>query len=372
MPKELSKNETDKIVSPYRMFFTFGLGKERDYFVENLSMLISGGMPIIGALDSITTELRSRRMKNVIAAIKSDIESGSPLWRTLAKSNLFPEHAVSLIRLGEESGKLIENLKVVAIEQEKERVFKSKIRSAMMYPVFVLSLTVIIGMGIAWFILPKLSIVFSQLKIELPLITKVLIGTGTFLGDHGQYAVPAAVTAMAILFFFIFSFSKTKFIGQFILFSSPGIKGLIKEVEVARFGYLLGTLLEAGLPITHALDSLASATEITQYKKLYLHLRDSVEDGNSLQKSFVTFERTNRLVPVPIQQLIVAGEQSGTLSGSLLKIGQTFETKADTSTKNLTIILEPILLVIVWLGVVAVALAVILPIYSLIGGFKTQ
>jgi len=367
MPKEPSK-----IVSPPRLFFTFGLGKERDYFVENLSMLISGGMPIIGALDSIATEMRSRRMKNIIAAIQSDIESGSPLWRTLAKTSLFPEHAVSLIRLGEESGKLIENLKVVAIEQEKDRVFRSKLRSAMMYPVFVLSLTVIIGIGIAWFILPKLATVFAQLKITLPLITKILIGAGTFLGSYGQYAVPAAITVMAVLFFFIFLFSKTKFIGQFILFSSPGIKGLIKEVEVARFGYLLGTLLQAGLPITHALDSLASATEITQYQKLYLHLRDSVEDGNSIQKSFVSFKKANRLIPAPIQQLIVAGEQSGSLSETLLKVGQTFEAKADTSTKNLTVILEPILLVIVWLGVVAVALAVILPIYSLIGGFKTQ
>ncbi len=354
-----------------KLLANFGLGKERDYFVENLSMLISGGMPIMSALNAIAEELRSRRMKSIIAKIQLDIESGSCLWRALAGSNLFPEHAISLIRLGEESGKLTENLKVVAIEQEKDRVFSSKLRSAMMYPVFVLSLTVIIGIGIAWFILPKLATVFAQLKINLPLITKILIGIGTFLGQYGQYVVPAAVVAVAAIFFFVFSFSKTKFIGQFILFSLPGIKGFIKEVEVARFGYLLGTLLEAGLPITQALNSLASATEISQYKKFYLHLRDSVEDGNSLQKSFVTFKNTRHLIPAPMQQLIFAGEQSGTLSETLLKIGQMFETKADTSTKNLTVILEPILLVIVWLGVVTVALAVILPIYSLIGGFNS-
>jgi len=348
------------------------LGKERDYFVENLSMLISGGLPIMSALDAIAKEMRSRRMKSAIANIKTDIESGFPLWRTLARTNLFPEHAVSLIRLGEESGKLIENLKVVAIEQEKNRVFKSKLRSAMMYPVFVLSLTVIIGVGIAWFILPKLATVFAQLKIKLPLITEILINMGTFLGEYGSYVVPAGILVMAVLFFLIFTFSKTKFIGQFILFSSPGIKDLIKEVEVARFGYLLGTLLEAGLPITQALDSLAGATEISPYRKLYLHLRDSVGDGNSIQKSFLAFKHINRLIPAPIQQLVVAGEQSGTLSVSLLKIGQIYETKSDTTTKNLTVILEPILLVIVWLGVVAVALAVILPIYNLIGGFKTS
>jgi len=353
------------------------LGNERDSFVENLSMLISSGMPIMTALDSIAQEISSRRLKRIISIIKSDIESGFPLWRALARSNLFPEYAVSIIRLGEESGRLFDNLKVVVTEQEKAREFRSKIHSAMIYPLFVLSFTMIIGIGIAWFILPRLALVFSQLKIKLPAITKALIKTGLFFNDYGQYVVPAIFIGMAALLFLIFSFSKTKFIGQFILFSTPGIKGLIKEVEVARFGYLLGTLLEAGLPITHALDSLSRATEIVQYRKFYTHLRDSVSDGNSLQQSFFTCcepasngKYTNRLIPIPIQQLIVAGEQSGSLSKILLKIGQTFEAKANTTTKNLTVIFEPILLVIVWLGVVTVALAVILPIYSLVGGFN--
>jgi type II secretory pathway component PulF len=263
-------------------------------------------------------------------------------------------------------------LKVVAIEEEKSRVFRSKLHSAMLYPVFVLSLTVTIGVGIAWFILPKLAVVFTQLHVTLPLITKVLISIGIYLDKYGVIVIPTAVVIVAALFYFLFIFSKTKVIGQSILLSLPGINQLIKEVEIARFGYLLGTLLEAGLPITHALDSLARATEIVQYRKLYRHLYDAVGDGNSFQKSFLLFHRTDTLIAAPIQQLIVVGERSGTLSLTLLKIGKAYEVKSDTTTKNLTVILEPILLVIVWLGVVAVALAVILPIYSLIGGFNPQ
>jgi type II secretory pathway component PulF len=347
-----------------------GTNKERDYFIENLSMLIAGGMPITTVLDSIGREVTSPRLQARIRAIQGDIESGFPLWKALAESNLFPEHAISLIKLGEESGRLIENLRVVALEQEKDRVFKSKLRSAMMYPIFVLLLTLVVGVGIAWFILPKLAVVFSQLKITLPLITKILIGTGTFLGDHGSLVVPIGVAVIALAFFFTFVYPRTKFIGQAVLLASPGIADLMREVEIARFGYVLGTLLDAGLPITQSLDSLASATEVVPYKKLCLHLRDSVDEGNSLQRSFSSFARVTRLIPLPIQQLIVAGEQSGTLPETLLKIGVTFEAKSDVTTKNLTIILEPILLVVVWLGVVAVALAVILPIYSLIGGFN--
>jgi len=109
----VKKNENVKPQpARHNLFGAFGLGKERDYFVENLSMLVSGGMPIVSALDSISSEVRSHRMKNIIADIKLDIEAGSPLWKTLATSHLFPTHAVSLIRLGEESGKLMQNLKM--------------------------------------------------------------------------------------------------------------------------------------------------------------------------------------------------------------------------------------------------------------------
>lgn len=352
--------------------FTLGIGKERDYLVENLSTLIAAGMPIISALDAIAQEIRSRRMRDLLTLIREDILSGAPIWRALKESGLFADHAIALIRLGEESGKLSENLKVVEIEEEKSRVFRSKLHSAMLYPVFVLSLTVTIGVGIAWFILPKLAVVFTQLHVTLPLITKVLISIGVYLDKYGVIVIPTLAVIVAALFYFLFIFSKTKVIGQYVLLSLPGIKQLIKEVEIARFGYLLGTLLEAGLPITHALDSLARATEIVQYRKLYVHLCDSVGDGNSFQKSFLLFHRADRLIAAPIQQLIVVGERSGTLSLTLQKIGKVYEVKSDTTTKNLTVILEPILLVIVWLGVVAVALAVILPIYSLIGGFNPQ
>jgi type IV pilus assembly protein PilC len=350
---------------------SFGIGHDRDYFIENLSMLVSSGMTIVEALDSITPDIRSKRMRESIGEIRESIESGSPLWRALDSVHLFPSHTVSLVRIGEESGKLSENLHVISLQQEKERVFQSKIRSAMMYPVFVLALTFVVGIGLAWFILPKLALVFSQLRLELPLITKVLIGAGVYLSRYGAIIVPGIIVALGLILYIIFYFPKTKIVGQTILFALPGIKLLILEVELSRLGYLLGTLLQAGLPITQAISSLAQATFFPYYKKFYTYLAKSIEDGNSFQKSFARYRRLNRIVPTPVQQLIVTSEKSGNLSEMLLKISETYEAKTETTTKNLTVILEPILLVIVWLGVVAVALAVILPIYNLIGGLNT-
>lgn len=263
-------------------FARVGLGKELDYLIENLSMLVSAGMPIAGALESIAEEVASRRMKRVITAMRTDIEGGSALWMALEKSGLFREHVISLVRIGEESGRLVENLKVVSIEEEKDRVFRSKLRSAMTYPIFVLAVTAIVGIGIAWFILPKLAIVFSQLKINLPWITKALISVGVFLNTSGWTVIPVVCALAVVLVYFVFFFPKTKSVGQYLLLFIPGVKQLVKEVETARFGYLLGTLLSSGIPVTKSLDSLANATDSIPYRKLFLFLRDSIEEGNSV------------------------------------------------------------------------------------------
>lgn len=354
----------------YRSLRALGTGKEREYILENLSALLSSGMPIVEALSAIQTELRSRRLQKILTAVEEDVQAGLPLSRSLENSGIFPPHAVSLISIGESSGKLVDNLKVIAAEQQKDRVLRSKIRSATMYPVFVLSLTLVIGISIAWFILPKLATVFSQLKLELPALTKALIGLGTFLGEHGAVAVPVFFISLTGLIFILFFWKHTKFVGESILFAIPGIARFIKETELSRFGYLLGTLLSAGLSPTEALHSLSEAATLSRYRAFYAYLRDSVTEGNSFKKSFAQFPKSRALVPAPVQQLIIAGERSGTLSETLTRIGETYETKTDTTAKDLTVVLEPILLVIVWLGVVSVALAVILPIYSLIGGLN--
>jgi len=363
-----NKNKGFEIKNP---FINFGLNRDIDYFVENLSMLVASGMPIVSALSSIIEEIHTKRMKEILEEIRTDIETGSSIWKSLQKSELFKDHTISLIRLGEESGRLVENLKVVSIEEQKSRVLKSKLRSATMYPIFVLSVTLVIGIGIAWFILPKLALVFTQLKLKLPFITKVLIDLGTFLGKYGQYVIPLIIIFLISLFYFLFFFKKTKIAGQYILFHIPGIQQLMKEVEIARFGYLLGTLLQAGLAVNLALESLANATDFIVYRNFYLYLGKSIEEGYSFQKSFSSYKNTAKLIPTPILQLIIAGEKSGNLSKTLLKVGEMFEEKSDITTKNLTIILEPILLVFVWLGVVSVALAVILPIYGLVGGLDS-
>jgi type IV pilus assembly protein PilC len=274
------------------------------------------------------------------------------------------------VQLGEQSGKLVENMRVAAGQEEKQRVFRSKVRSALIYPTFVMSLTVIVGLGVAWFLLPRLGDTFSQLDVSLPFISKIFLGFGTFLKANGLWFVPTVITAMLLSIYLLFAAPKTKMIGQAILFHVPGISKLMREVEIARFGYLLGTLLGAGLSVTQALDLMQRATAARRYRKLYAYLQQAFEDGYSFRTSLPKYAKTRALLPPAVQQMIIAGERSGALPETLTNVGAIYEQKADVSTQNLEAMLEPILLIIVWIGVMGVAVAVILPIYSLVGGLE--
>lgn len=346
--------------------------KEREYLVENLSVLVGAGMGVVPALDAISTELKSAGVKRAVAGMRAEVDAGSTLWRAASATGLFPQAAISLVRIGEQAGKLAENLKAIAVQEQKDTLLRNKVRTALLYPVFVLTLTVIVGVGVAWFVLPRLSEVFASLDVDLPAITTLFIGLGNFLASYGNIAVPAFVVVTLVLVYIFFYAPKTKYIGQELLFQLPGVKRLIQEVELVRLGYLLGTLLDAGLPVVDALESLRAATISRSYAKFYQYIRDAVASGESFAKSFVSYKASRKLIPLPVQQMIVAAERSGSLASTLIKIGQIYEAKSETSTKNLAVVLEPILLVIVWLGVLLVALAVILPLYSLLGNFNVR
>lgn len=359
--------ENKKIKKLPGIFSDFNIGKDKHYFIENLSQLLSAGMDISTALIVIQEELKSRKMARIFETVREEIDVGAPLWKTLEKTKILSANIISMIRIGEQTGRLSENLKIVAEHEQKQREFKSKIKSAMMYPVLVLVLTLVVGVGISWFVLPRLASVFKSLKMDLPLLSKIFVSIGLFLGEYGYIVVPVFLFLVFIFLFFLFIYSKTKFIGQEMFFRVPVIGKLVLEIEISRFGFILGNLLGAGLPLDHAITALRQATTFHSYRKFYDYLFINIEEGRSFKQSFQDYKKVKHLIPSPVQQLIISAEQSGNLSGTLANIGRMYEVKSDTTTRNLSVLIEPILLIIIWLGVVGVALSVILPIYSLVG-----
>jgi type IV pilus assembly protein PilC len=376
-PKLASSGKNKKIVKKKKstekkkFHILFGIGPDREYFVEMLSMLVGSGMDIILILESIKSEVKTRVMKLIIGELISDIQDGNPLWKSLNRTRLLSDHVIALIRVGEESGRLQENLQVISEQQKKDRIFKSRIRSAMMYPVFVILLTVVVGLGISWFIMPRFVRLFTMVDKELPLLTKILVWLGNVFASYGAIIVPGTLIGLVIVLYFVFIYKRTKGIGQWLLFHFPITKRLIQEIEISRFGYILGTLLNAGLPIVDALEALGRSTTYHNYKKLYIYLKAEIQDGNSFMNALQNFKRSKKMISTSLQQMIGSAEKSGFLADSLERIGSTYELKTELTAKNLTTMLEPVLLVVIGLAVLGVALAVIVPIYGLLDTFNS-
>ena len=356
-----------KLPKPRKIHVSY---KDREYFTENLGLLLKSAVPVGDALESLASTARTKPMQKALAQMRTDIDAGYSLANAIERSRLVSGQTLALIRLGEDSGHLVENLQLAAQQEEKHHTFQAKIRSALLYPGFVLGVTLVVGLGVGWFLLPRLSETFGQLQVTLPLISRIMINIGVFLKNHGIVAVPIFLLVCSIIFYILFAAPKTKWIGRRMLFGVPGVGRLLREVEISQFGYLLGTLLEAGLPITQAVTLLAGASTAPQYQAFCRYLAVSLDDGYSMKDSLHRYKHSTRLLPASVQQMIIAGERSGSLSDVLLMVGRTYETKSDITTENLETIMEPVMLLFVAGGVLLVAISVLLPIYSLLGGLN--
>jgi type IV pilus assembly protein PilC len=344
---------------------SFGLHNESNFFIQNLAVLIGAGIGIPDALESVQQEIKSFRMRSANKEIMESVNEGLSLSRAIERAGIVAPHTLALISLGEVSGRLSANLQVAALQNEKEAAFRSRIRSALAYSSFVFVTALVVGIGVAWFVLPKIASFFSDLNAPLPFITKWIIAVGVFLQDYGYVFVPLFLIIIGILFYFLFSFPKTKFVGHTILFHIPIIRKLILETEVSRFGFFSGTMVSAGIPIQNVFDLLPSTTTFGNYKDLYIYLAKSVGEGSSFQRMFLEYKNLNSLFPLPVRQMIVASEKSGTLSEILLKIGALYEAKVETTSRNIPAFLEPALLLFIGVVVAILALGILVPVYNL-------
>lgn len=343
----------------------FGLQKESSFVMQNLSVLVNAGIGILEALSSVRDESRSWRLKRALSVIIEDVESGTTLARALSRTPMVTPYTHALIELGEASGRLGENLKVAALQNEKEAQFRAHIRSALLYSVFVFTVALVIGVGIAWFVLPQVAGFFEEIDAPLPFLTRAIIATGVFLQVYGYFFVPLFLLTVFSLFYFLFSFPKTKFIGHRLLFHLPLLGRLIKETEVSRFGFITGTMLHAGVSLRDIFAILPSTTTFGNYRKLYIYMQQSLVEGHTFRHAFSTYKKTNALLPSPVRQMVAAAERSGTLGDTFLKVGELYEMKVDTTAKNIPVFLEPFLLLIIGAVVAVLALGILLPIYQL-------
>jgi type II secretory pathway component PulF len=364
MPTKKKFYKSKRHAKPVKLW---GFPKERDYILENLALLLNSGIGVSESASIVRDGIKSKKLVRVLNGVIEDLDSGMMLWQSFEGKHVFEENYLNLIKVGEESGRLVENLKMIIAQQQKTRIFKAKLRAALAYPTIVFVLMILVLIGSSWFILPNIMVSFKDMNVPIPLITRVVMDFGFFLQRYGYIFVPS-LAIFIITFGYLFFFNKRlRFVGQAFLMSIPGVKDILKGSEISRFGFVLGGLLESGLPVTKAVESLEETSPFRAYSKMYNHIKIKIDEGYSFQESFKTYKKSKKLIPNPIQQLIFAGERSGSLGEVLFKVSEIYDEKVDVASDSLSVSIEPILLFIVGLGVLFVGLSVILPIYTLTG-----
>jgi len=284
----------------------------------------------------------------------------------MQEEHFFSPDALALIRIGEEAGNLAENMSYLAIQQEKDQALRAKVKMAMIYPTIVLVLMFIVVIGMGMFVLPNLVGVLRSLNVPLPLITRIIINFSDFFAEHGTVAVPLLLLGMGVLAILV-RYTALQGVFQWLVFRVPGIGTLLWDATITRFGVIVGGLLQAGVPVVEALRSLVEVTTIVAYRKFYARLLEHILVGDSFAKSFLVIRGSERLLPLSVQQLVMTGERTESLSKVMLKIAEIYERKANETAQKLPVILEPLLLLFIGALVGTIALAIIVPIYSIVG-----
>ncbi len=374
-PEIVYKKMPKRRVSAFQEFLGaikyFGLGAQRQAIVQNLATMLNAGLPLIDSLHTLQLETKIGPIKKLIQRIVDAVENGSPLWRAMDDMHYFSPHAIALIRIGEEAGNLAENMEYLAIQQEKDQALKAKVKMAMIYPGIVMTLMFIIVIGLGMFVLPNLISVLFSLNVPLPLVTRLVIAFTNLFTEYGAVAVPGSIGGF-ILLIILAKFTPLKVVAQWMIFKIPGIGRLVREATIARFGVILGGLLQAGVPLIDSLKSLVEVTPVVSYKNFYAKMLEHISLGDSFAKTFQVIRGSDKLLPISVQQLVLTGEKSGSLAKILMKVADIYEKKANDTAQKLPVILEPMLLLFIGGLVGTIAFAIIVPIYSIVGNIGGQ
>lgn len=330
-------------------------------FAKNLGSMLEAGLPLARALSVLEKQVKNSKLKSTINAISLDIKTGKTLSESLASHpRTFSKLFVSMVKAGEESGKLSESLIIVASQMDGTYKLKQKVKGAMIYPAVIISIMIVIGILMLVFVVPSITATFKDLKVELPLLTKILIGASDFLKNN---AVTSLIIIIAIIigtYFLSISAAGKKFFDGLFL-KIPVIGDLVRETNSARTARTISSLLSSGVAFAEAISITGDVVQNTLFKDVLKEARTKVEKGETISSVFLS--KTN-ICPIFIGEMMSVGEETGRLPVMLMEVALFYENSVDQKTKDLSTIIEPILMVIIGLSVGFFALAMITPIYS--------
>jgi len=336
--------------------------QEKIIFAKNLGAMISAGLALSRALTVLERQSKNKVFKEIVVQLNENISRGKTLSEAMKLypkvfSNLF----VSMVKAGEESGGLSEALRVVATQMDNSNRLQKKIKGAMIYPSVIVCVILVVALMMLIFVIPQITATFKEINVELPLSTRIVIGTSDFMKDNSILAI----LILLVVIFGTYMVSRTKggrsFIDGFIL-KLPIIGNLVRETNSARTARTLSSLLSSGVPVAESLSITSEVLQNHLYKKVIKDAGEGISKGQTISGVFM---RNEKLYPVFVGEMMSVGEETGKMAEMLMGVATYYENEVEQKTKDMSTIIEPVLMVFIGAAVGFFAISMITPIYSM-------
>jgi type IV pilus assembly protein PilC len=346
---------------------TFGGGvsaKELAVFTRQFSVMIDAGLPLVQCLEILAGQQENPFFQKVLTATRSSVEGGATLSAAMRlHPKVFDALFVNMVEAGETGGILDTILQRLAQYIEKNVKLQRAVKSAMVYPIGVLSIAGGVIVLLLWKVVPIFATLFAGLGAELPMPTRVVIAMSNFVGSIFGLLIVVAVVAAIVGLKVWYGTPQGRFVIDSTLLKLPVLGILLRKIAVARFTRTLGTLISSGVPILEGLDITAKTAGNAVVERALIQVRKSLEEGKSLTEPL----KDSKVFPGMVTQMIAVGEQTGAMDAMLQKIADFYEDEVDAAVKDLLTALEPIMIVFLGLVVGGVVISMYLPLFSLIG-----
>ena len=332
---------------------------------RNLGSMLNAGLTVTRSLSVIQRQSKNPKLKQTLSDIVDRINRGGAFYEALGNHpKVFNDLFVAMVKAGEESGNLATALSTLAIQMEKASNLKKKVKGAMIYPSIVMIVMTVIAVLMMTFVMPRITTVFKGMNKELPATTEVLIVVSDFMAGNVVLVFAILFGSIAgIIYFFRTQIGKK--VSSWTVVRLPVIGTLAKETNAARTARTLSSLLESGVDVIRSIEITEEVLQNIYYKRIMREAARRVEKGTALSETFIEH---NKLYPILVGEMILVGEETGQIAGMMKEMAIFYENEVERKTKDLSTIIEPLLMVVIGASVGFFALALIAPIYSISDG----
>jgi type IV pilus assembly protein PilC len=334
--------------------------------LDNLALMAETGVPFVEALEALAASAKNAKAADGLLALKTEIVGGRSLSHAMRSAGgLFPPIVADMVRVAEEGGRLDRTLRSAAEYLERSAELKKRVMNAMMYPLVMLSISMLTMIILVVVVMPRFATIFDRMGAEVPAMTRLMLGAGTVLREH-PIPVLIGLVALGVAARFI---SKQPAVGNVlyrVVLKSPILGELLRKLAYSRAFYSIGTLLSSNVPIISALEHGAKVAVIPEVRDGLMAARVSVEHGKTLSEAL---DDTGAF-PATLLQMVAVGERTGRLSNLMTTVARNMERDVDARLKALVTIVEPVMIVLMGVVVGAITMSIIGPIYSVVQNIK--